>query len=61
MTKKEELAQALKAARFLMGADDLDITPSAEVVPSGESGYWVAAWVYISKDDVNSTLEGKDK
>ena len=43
MTREEMIEQA----REQWASDDLEIDDNAQTTPSGDTGHWVQAWVYI--------------
>lgn len=47
-TKDEETRNR---AREIWASDDLEIDEDAEVHEAGDSGRWVAAWVYVPNED----------
>lgn len=52
---------ALYKARHSCISDDISFNPEAKIVypETEDEGYWVEAWIYVRKDEVNDE-EGKD-
>lgn len=50
--QKDEIREAAReVVREYHSTDDVHVDPDAEIIPAGDPGYWVSAWIFVRKPE----------